>query len=165
VLLVAPFGPALEVAAALAADGVTVRGHRSVVNAATAFRAVGVPAPVVARFERKLGPAEVLLWPPEARGAPLLGVLERASFALVSGEEIEPGDQASEPGPGMRRIPLPDRSGHPELLAYIKATGAREVAVTGTHGEALAGELRGQGYQAYVLGPPRQMELVSEAAV
>jgi putative mRNA 3-end processing factor len=155
VLLVAPFGPALEVAAALAADGVSVRGHRSVVNAATAFRAIGVPAPLVARFERKLDPTEALLWPPELRGAPLLGVLERPCFALLSGDEDE----------GMRRIPLADRSGHRELLAYIKATGAREVAVTGTHAEELAGELRGLGLQAYALGPPRQMELPGEAAV
>ena len=56
-------------------------------------------------------------------------------------------------------IALSNQSGHPDLLAYIEATGAREVAVTRGFSEAFAEELRGRGLDAYALGPPRQMEL------
>jgi hypothetical protein len=149
VLLVPPFGPALEVAAALAADGVSCRGHRAVVTAATAFRAVGVPAPLVARFDRKLGPEEVLLWPPEARGAALLGVVTNAEFASLTGERAQ----------GLH-IPFPDQATHPELLSYLKASGAHEVAVTGTHAEVVAQDLATRGYNAYSLLAPHQMDLV-----
>src|SRR5205814_10327326 len=67
VLLAPVYGAAMDVAEALAREGFGVRGHRAMVSAATAFRAAGVKAPVIARFERRVGPREVLLWPPEAR--------------------------------------------------------------------------------------------------
>jgi putative mRNA 3-end processing factor len=158
VLLATAFGPALEVAAALAADGIIVRGHRAVVSAAAAFRAIGVSAPVIARFARKLGPREVLLWPPQAREAPLLGVLSSPAFAFIDGLCLDSDALAL-----MRAetaIPLSDRSGYPELLAYLEATGAREVAVNKGFAEPLAADLRRRGYDAYALFAPSQMDLV-----
>src|SRR4051812_14695016 len=89
VLLADPFGPALELADALAAEGIGVRGHRHVVVASAAFRALGISAPVIPRFARKLGPREALLWPPEARDARLLGVLPDPAFAFVSGLSLD----------------------------------------------------------------------------
>jgi putative mRNA 3-end processing factor len=158
VLLVSAFGPAIELAAALAADGIGVRGHRAVVTAAAAYRELGLPAPVVARFDRKLGPREALLWPPEARDAPLLGVLRAPAFAFVSGHSLDEEARAR-----MRvdtAIPLADGAGYPELLAYLEATGAREVAVNHGFAEPLAEDLRRRGYDAYALGPPYQMSLI-----
>jgi putative mRNA 3-end processing factor len=158
VLLATAFGPALEVAAALAAAGIVVRGHRAVVSAAAAFRAVGVSAPVIARFARKLGPGEVLLWPPQAREAPMLGVLSSPAFAFIDGLSLDSGALA-----GMRAeaaIALADRSGYPELIAYLEATGAREVAVNQGFAEPLAEDLRRRGYDAYALAAPAQMDLV-----
>jgi putative mRNA 3-end processing factor len=160
VLLADPFGPALEVAAALAAEGIGLRGHRAVVAAAAAFRAVGVKTPIVARFARRLGAGEVLLWPPEARDAPLLGVLSAPAFAYLSGFGVDPEGRAR-----MRAdvaIPLADRAGYPELLAYLEAAGAREVAVDRGFAEPLAADLRRRGYDAYSLGPPTQMELPNQ---
>jgi putative mRNA 3-end processing factor len=157
VLLAPVFGAALDVAEALARAGIGLRGHRAMVAAAAAFREAGVGAPVIARWERKLGPREALLWPPEGRAAPLLGVLTNARYAFVSGFAADPDTRAR-----MRAevgIPLSNQSGYPELLAYLEATGAREVAVTRGFGEALAADLRRRGFDAYALGPPRQMEL------
>jgi putative mRNA 3-end processing factor len=157
VVLAPVYGAAMDVADALARDGIGVRGHRAIVAAAAAFRAAGVKAPVVARFERKVGPREVLLWPPEGREAPLLGVLDAPVFAFVSGFSVDPETRAL-----MRAdvgIPLSNQSGYPDLIGYIEATGAREVAVTRGFSEALAADLRRRGLDAYALGPPHQMEL------
>jgi putative mRNA 3-end processing factor len=159
VLLVAPFGPALELAVALAGEGFASRGHRAVVSAGTAFRAAGVTAPIIQRFDRKLGPREVLLWPPEARDAPLLGVLPSPAFAFVSGMSLDAEARAR-----MRvevAIPLADRGGYPELLAFLETTGAREVAVNEGFAEPLAADLRRRGYDAYALAAPRQMDLLA----
>jgi putative mRNA 3-end processing factor len=157
-VVVAPvYGAAMDVADALSRKGIALRGHRAMITAAAAFRAAGVPVPLIARFDRKVGPNEALLWPPEARDAPLLGVLSSPVFAFVSGFSLD-GESRS----FMRAdagIPLSNQSGYPDLLAYLEATGAREVAVTRGFSESFAEDLRGRGYDAYSLGPPRQMEL------
>jgi len=157
VVLAPVYGAAMDVADALARKGIGLRGHRSIIAAAAAFRAAGVPVPLIARFARKVGRDEVLLWPPEAREAPLLGVLPSPTFAFVSGFSLDPATRAR-----MRAdagIPFSNQSGHPDLLAYLKATGAREVAVTRGFSESFAEDLRRRGYDAYAVGPPRQMEL------
>ncbi len=157
VVLAPPLGGAMDAAGALAGVGIALRGHRAIVAAAAAFRAAGTKAPLVGRFERKLGPRDALLWPPEAREAPRLGALRSAAFAFVSGESLDPAIAAS-----MRaeaHIALANRSGYPDLLAHIEATGAREVALVHGCAETLASDLRARGYDAYTLGPPRQMEL------
>jgi putative mRNA 3-end processing factor len=156
VLLAPPHGGAMDLATALAQAGIGLRGHRAMVAASVAFRAAGVQAPVVGRFVRKVGPREALLWPPEGREAPLLGVLDDPAFAIVSGFALE--EQAR-----LRAevaIPLSNQSGYLELLAYLEATGAREVAVSRGSCELFAEDLRRRGHDAYALGPPRQMELL-----
>jgi putative mRNA 3-end processing factor len=157
VLLTPPFGTALDVAAALAASGFGVRGHRAMVAAAAAFRATGAKVPAIARFAGKLGPEEVLLWPPEAREAPLLGQLGAARFAFVSGFSLDPEAMAHVKADVA--IPLSNQTDYAQLLAYVEGTGAREVAVHRGHTETLAAALRARGLDAYPMGPPRQMDL------
>lgn len=159
VLLVPPWGGGMDAAAALAADGIPLRGHRAVVTAASAFRAAGAPAPIVARFDRKLAPGEVLLWPPEARDAPMLGMLTAPFFALVSPMAVDA--EARRQARAEAHVALANQAGHPGLLAYLEETGAREVAVARGHADELAEDLRARGYDAYALGPPRQMELLT----
>ncbi|HXU81574.1 MAG TPA: hypothetical protein VN914_09265 [Polyangia bacterium] len=157
VVLAPVYGAAMDVADALARKGIALRGHRAMLVAAAAFRAAGVPVPLIARFDRKVGPREALLWPPEAREAPLLNTLASPAFAFVSGFSVDPDIRAR-----MRAdagIPLSNQSGYRDLLAYLEATGAREVAVVRGFSESFAEDLRRRGYDAYPLGPPRQMEL------
>lgn len=157
VLLVHPFGGALDAAEVLAQAGVALRGHRAVVGAAVAFRAAGIAAPVITRFSGRLQPGEALLWPPEASGAPQLRRLDRAVTALVSGWAVDPVAIArvqADVG-----IPLADRAGHDDLLALVTESGAQEIALCRGFAESFAEELRGRGLDAYALGPPRQMEL------
>jgi putative mRNA 3-end processing factor len=157
VLLTPAFSTAMEIAAALATAGITLRGHRAILAAAAAFRAAGAPGPAIARFAGKLGPGEALLWPPEARLAPQVARLGAARFAFVSGFSLDPDALARVRADVA--IPLSNQSDFAELLAYIDATGAREVAVHRGHADAFAAVLRGRGIDAYSLGPPRQMDL------
>src|SRR4051812_5307985 len=90
VLLAAAFGTAMDVAQVLAGEGFGLRGHRAIVTAAASYRAAGAKPPLIARFDRKVGRNEVLLWPPEGRDAPLLGTLTAPSFAFVSGFSLDP---------------------------------------------------------------------------
>jgi hypothetical protein len=158
VLLTPPFGTAMDVAVRLAGAGVTLRGHRVIVAAAAAHRQAGVAGvPPIARFAGKLGRGEALLWPPEGRSAPLLGRLERARFAFVSGFSLDPAALAQ-----MRAdvaIGLSNQAGYRDLLGYIAACGASEVAVHRGYAEELAADLRQRGLRAYALGPPRQLDL------
>jgi putative mRNA 3-end processing factor len=157
VLLTAPLGTAMEAAAALAAAGFALRGHRAIVEAAAAHRQAGARPPAIARFAGKLTGNEVLLWPPEAREAPMLARLGRARVALVSGFACDPAALAAVRADVA--VPLSNQSAHAELLAYIAASGAREVAVHRGNAEALAAVLRARGLEAYALGPPCQLEL------
>jgi putative mRNA 3-end processing factor len=157
VLLTPPFGTAMDVAAALAAAGVALRGHRAVVGAAAAHRDAGARPPAIARFAGKLGPGEALLWPPEAREAALLARLSPARFAFVSGFSCDPAAMAAVRADVA--VPLSNQGGYAELLAQVEASGAHEVAVHRGHAEALAAALRARGLNAYALGPPRQLEL------
>ncbi len=158
VLLVSPYGTAMEVAAWLGAQGFTLRAHSSIVAAATRFKAAGArPTPAIGRFTGKLSPREVLLWPPEGRQAPQLGAIASPAFAFVSGFSLVPETLAA-----MRvetGIALSNQSDFLDLVAYVDATGAQEVALYRGFNEELAAVLRAKGLHAYPLGPPRQMEL------
>jgi hypothetical protein len=157
VLLVSPFGPAAATAEALHAAGIATRAHGTIVGALTRFRQAGVRVPTVRRFAGKLDPNEALLWPPEAREAPVLGALDSPTFAFVSGFSVE--RTAVECMRADQGIALSNQAGFADLLAYLEATGAREVALHRGFAETFAAILRGRGYDAYAIDPPRQMEL------
>jgi hypothetical protein len=147
VLRVEPAHIALPIAAALAADRIGLRAHRHFVQAAAAHRAAGLAVPPVQRFSGRIGPGEVLLWPggirlpPQRRGGrPPLEVLVAPA----------PADAGIAYPPGL------DWNG---LLAYVAATGAREVALLNAPGDELVRELTSRGIDAYPLGPPRQLRL------
>lgn len=158
VLLTAPFGPVHDVAAAVAADGWRLRGHRSAVAAAAAFRGAGVDGPPVARFSGTLAADEVLLWPADAREAGLLARLGRTRVAWLSGwaadTEAVARLRVDQP------IPYSNLADHAGLLAYAAATGAREIATVDGFAQDLANALRERGVaDAYAIGPPRQISM------
>jgi putative mRNA 3-end processing factor len=157
VLLAAPFGPAQDVAPALAAEGWKLRGHRSMVAAAAAYRRAGVDSPAIMRFSGSLGRDEVLLWPAAHRRAGGLGRLGPTRVAWVSGWA---GDDAAVARLGVdAAIPYSSHTDFAGLLAYVTATGAREVAAVHGFAEDFAIALGERGIDAYVLGPPRQIPL------
>ena len=56
-------------------------------------------------------------------------------------------------------IPYSNHADFSGLLAYVAATGAREVATERGFAEDFVSALRERGIDAYALGPPRQIPL------
>jgi hypothetical protein len=157
VLLVSPFGPAPATAEALQNAGIAARAHGTIVGALARFARAGASPPPLRRFAGRLGPHEALLWPPEARGAPALGALDSPSFAFVSGFSVE--RTAVDCMRADQGIALSNQAGYADLVGYLEATGAHEVALHRGFAEPFAAILRKRGYDAYAIDPPRQMEL------
>jgi len=153
---------ALPIAAALAQAGVPSRAARPVVQEAAAYASAGLPAPAPQRFDGRLRPGEALLWPRAAREAPLLGRLEAPFVILASGWAADPAQLAS--ARADAGVALTDRAGFEDLVRYVHATGAREVALVRAPGDELARALSERGVDAYPVGPPRQIGLFPGAS-
>jgi putative mRNA 3-end processing factor len=157
VVLAHPRGPLLAVANALDRAGIPLRAHRSAMAAAALCRALGSPVPALARFAGTLARGEALLWPSEARDAPILNRIDAPIFLLASGAAADPDAVAR-----MRvdaAIALSTMSDFAGLLRYVDATGAREVAVVHSRDGELCHALRLRGIDAYPVGPPEQISL------
>jgi putative mRNA 3-end processing factor len=157
VLLVSPCGPAPAVVHTLQAAGLAFRVQRSFVPIFARFRRAGLAVPAVRSFSGKLDTHEVLLWAPESRDAPALADLTAPVFAFVSGFSVE--RTAVECMRADQGIALSNQAGFDELVAYLEATGAQEVALHRGFAETFAEVLRARGFDAYAIDPPRQMEL------
>lgn len=167
----------LEIAACLAAEGVPLAGDRAIRDLArrAAAHAALTPAPAA--------PAGAVPWPAPvgtagAGGVPALaapGKEPRATLwragdragaaralgdrpratALISGRAL--GDR----GDADAGFAWASAAGPAALLAWIEATSAREVFVTGPGAEAIVAAL---GARARLVGPPHQMTLFEAAA-
>lgn len=157
VLLAAPFGPVHELARGLSQDGWRLRGHRSMLEAAAAFRRAGVDAPSPSRFSGRLARGEILLWPAAVQLAAGLRALGPARTIWVSGWAADPRAVAT-----LRpdvAVPYGEELDHPGLTAFVEATGAREVASLHDRDGTLSAMLRDRGLVAYQLSPPHQIPL------
>ena len=150
-------GPLFAIAAALAREGIPLRAHRSAMAAAAAHRSAGLGAPSLARFAGTLGRGEALLWPPEARDAPLLNRLATPAFLLASGAAAD--GATVEATRVDEAVPLSTMADFAGLLRYVDATGPREVAVVRAGDGELCHALRLRGIDAYAVGPPEQISL------
>ena len=157
VLLASPFGALPAVALALAQAGIAMRAHPRIVAVLARLRGASELTPAPARFAGRVASGEVLLWPPEARDASALTTLENLRLALVSGSAADP--EAVERLRVQCGFVLTNMPSAAEILAAVEATGAREVALFGGGAESLAALLCERGFDAYALGPPRQMLL------
>jgi putative mRNA 3-end processing factor len=119
--------PLLAAAALLAREGIPLRAHRRVMAAAAAFQRGGAAGPGLSRFGGGLRPGEALLWPADARDAPILGTLSAPAFAFASGWAADDAAVARvRPDAAIR---LSGRADFAALVRYVEATAAREVAV------------------------------------
>lgn len=157
VLLTAVDPMALTLARALDEQGLGVRAHNSLVRLAEIAGLAGLPPVKLQRFGKGLGPHEALLWPLSARSARALAGLPAPQMALVSGYACNPA--ALQHANVSAGFPLAAEADSADLLAYVKATGARQVATINDPGGDFATSLRSAGFDAYTLGPPAQMML------
>jgi hypothetical protein len=156
VVLIDPVAIAVDVAGVLAADRIGLAAHRSIVQAAIAYRRAGLPAPPLQRFAGKLGSGEALLWPASVRAPARRAGARAPGVILVSADAGSASARAQTEG---AQIAFPTATDFPDLVRYVEASGATEVALINAPGDALATTLRDRGIDAYALGPPRQIEL------
>jgi hypothetical protein len=161
VLVVESAALSLELAAALGADRIALRGHRTVVQAAAAYRQAGLPVPPIARFDQRLGAGEVLLWPASERIPGQRGGGRALGVVFVG---RRPGAAAGRAASDPAVVPLAERAGLAALVAYVEATGAVEVALVNAPNDELMQALRARGTDAYPIGPPLQASLFSADA-
>jgi|GEM_PF-32416 len=150
----------LELATILSAAGLAVAGSRAIRDAALRIGALHSLPPIRAASNRE---------PPAARAGdpsvprtttrePAVTIqLERSASpsALVSGRAID-GHAGFDAG-----FAWPHAADRKQLLAWIEATNAREVYVTGPCAETIVAAL---GRRGRLLGPPQQMTLFPREA-
>jgi hypothetical protein len=137
----------LEVATALAAHDLAIAGSRSLRDAALRVGALAALPPI-----RALGREPCTAIRVDGDRA---RVVEPTAIALVSLRAVEP-----QPGFDATFV-WPFAADREQLLAWIEATGARDVFVTGTYAKAITTAI---GARARVLGPPHQMTLFPREA-
>jgi DNA ligase-1 len=158
VLLVAP-SALLALTCALAQAKVALRAHPRLALELARLHEVCPAIPAVPRAGRKPSIEEAWIWPADAGNSTALRALPAKRLALISGSVAYPDAVARKDADCA--FPLTSLPSHAEILSVIKASGAREVALFQAGSEALAADLQARGFDAYTLGPPRQMTLVA----
>ena len=161
--LIEPPALAPVIARVLGAAGVSLRAHRTILDAVAAFRRVDPRSsyPLVQRFAGRLSENEALLWPAEARAPSQGGQVQARPRVLVSPRAASAAARTR--WSGAHRLTFPQGADFAQLASYVEATGASEVALVGAPDDALAELLRGRGLSAYRIGPPRQIDLFRAA--
>ncbi len=161
--LIEPPALAPVIARVLGAAGVSLRAHRTILDAVAAFRQVEPQSsyPQVQRFAGRLADDEALLWPAAARPPRQGGQAQARPSVLVSPRAGTAA--ARERWNVAHRLPFPHGADVAQLARYVEATGASEVALVGAPDDELAELLRGRGVFAYRVGPPRQIDLFHAA--
>lgn len=168
-LLVGSELKALDVAAVLAAAGVAVAAPLALRELARRARAVAPRVPELRAIARGRPTVVVACLADRAKVSAELGRTAKGVAKLplvtgwISGEAVEPAAvTAQRVERGFAWSSCADRA---QLLAWIEATSAREVYVTGRCAAEIVEELgKRAAVRASVLGPPLQMPLFSSSA-
>ncbi len=158
VLLGYPLGKSQEAMKYLAERGFDLVAHDSIYEMARLYAELGVPIERLRRFEGSVRTGEVLFFPPhQARSGALAPMWPRATavltgWALDAGAAYRYGAQVA--------FPVSDHADSPSLVAYAKATGAREVITLHGFAAELAEQLCAEGLDARPLGKPQQLALL-----
>jgi putative mRNA 3-end processing factor len=160
VLLGYPLGKSQEAMKFLSGRGFRLVAHDSIYEVARLYAELGVPIENLRRFTgAPVEPGEVLFYPPhKARTGELSAMWPRAT-AVLTGWALDRG-AAYRYGAEVA-FPVSDHADCPSLVAYAKATGAREVITLHGFAEELAQVLQAQGIDARPLGSkPQQLSLL-----
>jgi putative mRNA 3-end processing factor len=155
VVLAYSLGKSQETIAQLTARGLPVCAHPAIHEVAQVYQRLGVEVRA-RRFDGRFEPGEVGLFPP-FRGRAALGDLGPVRLAALTGWALEPW--------GARRagadvaFPVSDHADFPSLVAYARATGAREVVTVHGLAEDLARGLRQAGLFARTVSERVQLQL------
>ncbi len=157
VLIANQIGTAQELIHGLGSAGYQLRVHRSIYDIARIYRGLGVDLPAFRRFQGSHSREDVVIFPPILKKHASIRSLKNPVTAMVTGRAIEEGflfrhrvDAA---------FPFSDTADHQDLITFVKATGAREVYLTGGYVDEFGAELRNLGSRVHTLVPPKQLPL------
>ncbi|MCG8417761.1 MAG: hypothetical protein MJE77_07435 [Proteobacteria bacterium] len=132
-------------------------GHRRIYDAAVRLRR---SLPMLPRIRRYIGrplAGHVLLWPVNRRDAMPDNLSTASQLALISGLAMDRD--------AVARLDVAaafawsNQAGYDELISYIDQCGARQVFLTHCQADTLATAVASADRNAYILGPPMQMNL------
>ena len=145
-------GKSQEVTRLLTAEGIPVLQHRKIYEVSRVYESFGVDLGRYDCYRGHVEPGWAVIVPP---GVPLNEIGKQVRFALT-GWAMDPGAQFR-----LRvdhAIPVSDHADYPELLEAITRVAPQVVYCT--HGpESFVDRLLDLGYDAHVLGKPRQHRL------
>ena len=153
IVLAQAAGAAEEVVAILGAAGIALRAHPRIAARVTALRALGCD--LVSPLGTTPRDGVPLVWPIELRASPALVALRAPLRIAVTALALDPDAGARLAVDEL--VPLADHADLDALVAWVSATGAREVRLTAGYGERLVRALAPRA--VFALGPPRQLDL------
>ena len=156
VLLAQPLGIGQELITVLGRKGYRLRVHRSMAEIAKLYGSLGVSLPSYKRFTKTVGRGEVVLFPTILRTS-VESLIPDGRVALVDPRAVDAAYvHQLRLRDAFALTNLPDRD---ELIAFVEATEAGEVFLTGGAVSEFGEELRAKGLKVYDLQPQRQLEL------
>lgn len=160
VLLGYPLGKSQEAIKYLGDAGIKVRAHRSVFSICELYRELGVDLKV-SLYEGAMEEGEVAFFPPShAKGSAISRMAPR-QVAVLTGWAVDPG--AHHRYGADLAFCLSDHADFPNLVKYVKATGATEVITHHGFAKELAKALVEEGIDARPLGVRQQLDLFQPA--
>lgn len=135
-----------------------VAAHHAIAHPARQLRIAGLPVPPIRRVEATPDAATVIVWPLSRRGQLDHKIPPDARRTmLVSGEASDP--EALARAGADTGLAWETAADFPTLAAYVDATSASRIYVTGRAADAAAALLSRPDRPATRLGPPTQMAL------
>jgi len=152
-----PLGKSQEAIRHLTSRGFSLAVHASIADMVDLYAELGVDVGKVRRFSGPVQPGEVVMFPPNLARTSAIGRIERRSTAVLTGWALDPN--GNKRCGADRAFAFSDHADFPSLLAYAKATGAREVITCHGFARELAEALRAEGIQARAVNQALQLQL------
>lgn len=157
VVVLSTMGPVAAVVRALHQNAFKIRAHAQFHSFHQRLLSLEPDLPHLHRFTGKMVAGECLLWPAEFLTS--FRPQPKMVTAFVSGLVADPHWQA---GPSIEKgFPLANQANYGELCSFMKASGAKEIALIHPPYESFAAELSGRSRHVYTISAPRQMALPS----
>jgi Cft2 family RNA processing exonuclease len=158
ILFAYALGKSQELLAHLDDLGGEILLDRRVFEVVKVYEELGVCFPPYQRFEPGATPERaVLLCPPGARRSWEIGAIRSRRTAYISGWALDRG--AAWRFGTHACFPLSDHADYPDLLEYVRRSGARTIYTLHGFADEFAADLRQLGYDARPLKPAAQLSL------